>query len=192
MLLVMRILVVSFLIMLGSVNVVAQEEAKIEWPLNESGKVQFTEVVPMEGRTKDELFSAAKAWFTGFYADQSEEIYMNDRYEGKLAGQFNMFIEIDMYGKQANAGAIAYNMQLFVKEGKYKYNISGIEHEANRSRLGTAGAIENDVPECGTRNMQQRYWDDIKKQAHTRFVEMVGGLKEGMNKVSQPNPEDDW
>ena len=188
----MRIFVVSMLFMLGSIHLSAQEESKTDWPLNESGKVQFTEVVAMDGRTKDELFTAAKNWFIIYFEDQKEDIYLNDRYEGKLAGQFNMFVEIDMYGKQANAGAIAYNMQLFVKEGKYKYNITNIEHEANRSRLGTAGAIENDVPECGTRNMQQRYWDDIKKQAYSTFINMIGSLKEGMKKVDQPNPEDDW
>lgn len=188
----MRIFTVSVLFLLGSICTMAQEEEKVDWPMNESGKVQFTEVVEMEGRTKDELFSAAKNWFMPYFSEQSEEIYQNDRYEGKLAGQFNMFMEIDMYGKLANAGAITYNMQLFVKDGKYKYNISGLEHEANRSRLGSAGAIENDVPECGTRNMQQRYWNDIRKQAHSNFIALVGSLKEGMKKVSQNNPEDDW
>lgn len=168
------------------------QEAPAKLPMNEEGKVQYTEVIPMEGLTKDQLFTAARDWFMSYYKDQAEDIYYNDRYEGKMAGNFNMFMEVKMTSKMANAGVFNYDIQLFVKDGKYKYNVTNLYHESYKSRLGTAGAVENEVPECGVLNMQQRYWDDLKMQAAMAFPKIVEDLKKGMEKAKEQNPEDDW
>ena len=103
-----------------------------------------------------------------------------------------MFMELESLGSKSNAGAINYDVQLFVKDGKYKINIFNLYHEAQKSRLGAGGSIENEIPDCGNLNMQQRYWIQIKVDGAVQFAKLIEDLKKEMEKAKDLSPDDDW
>lgn len=165
-------------------------------PVNQEGKIVYEEVVAIEGATKDQLFKQARSWFKTTYkqADQDEDVlYLNDSYLGELGANPYMWMEVSGIGNNTSAGAILYDFRVEVKEGRFRYKISNLYHEAQRSRLGSGGALENKAPDCGTLNMQQKYWDEIKIKAHENFKKIVASLKEHMAKSPEAGAEDnDW
>jgi hypothetical protein len=164
-----------------------------EFPKNDKGQITYEEVVKVENKTKEQLFRQARKWMTDNFVQDNQDddvIYASDSYLGELAANPYMWMELTNFGSVINAGAILYDIKIDIKDGRFRYQIVNPYHEAQRSRLGTGGALEDAEPDCGLINMQQKYWDDIKVQAHANFTALIASLKETMSTASGEG--EDW
>lgn len=89
-------------------------------------------------------------------------------------------------------GTITMHLSIEAKEGKYRYTISKIHHNAkNIEHRG--GDVYSEVPECGSMNLPSDIWKRIRSEAFKQSAVLAGDLKEAM-KISSSTPlnSDEW
>lgn len=89
-------------------------------------------------------------------------------------------------------GSIKLHLSIDAKEGKYRYTISKITHNALNSEF-SGGDIFSDVPACGSLNLPLDLWKRIRGEANQKAAVIAADLKEAM-KVSSiiPVNADEW
>lgn len=157
-------------------------------------KMEYNEVVTVDGATKDQLFRTARKWFQKNYSHKAvgeDVIYTDDSYLGEMAASPNMWVEVQSFGKNSGAGAVNYTIVIAAKEGKYKYTLSGFYHESNRSKFGSGGDLNNAAPDCGEEEMSAIAWAEIKADCKDKTEKVIVKLKEVMASAAS-STEDDW
>lgn len=89
-------------------------------------------------------------------------------------------------------GTITMHLSIEAKEGKYRYTISKITHNAKNVDF-TGGDIYNEVPACGSMKLPSDLWKRIKSEAIKQSGVVINELKEAM-KISSTTPvnSDEW
>jgi len=163
--------------------------AQKELPKDESGKINFTEVVEAKGLSKGELFANAEAWFGSYYRSP-KVIQSKDDMDGIIVGKSMFKVYIDIETKD-RAGVVKYTIELAIKEGRYKYSIANLKHKDHTDKVGTGGDLENNDPFCGYDKLNAETWKFIKEQAYDNVGVIVENLKKGMAPASEKNG-DKW
>lgn len=113
---------IFLLLVLFALNISAQE--KFEFPLNENGQIIFTEVVPAEGKTKQDLFMNSKMFFVNTYKVTQDKLKQNAEASSVSDTQYSI-INIKANGSDVKA-KLFYTINILSKDGKYKYEIKNI------------------------------------------------------------------
>jgi hypothetical protein len=87
-------------------------------------------------------------------------------------------------------GTIMMELVIEAKEGKYRYTIKNIKHQASKSGM-SCGDIYAVVPECGSMKVSDKTWKLIKKEAFTNAQFVADDLKAIMIK-DLDSKKDDW
>lgn len=89
-------------------------------------------------------------------------------------------------------GTISMHVSIDAKEGKYRYTISKISHNAKNSDY-TGGDVYSEIPKCGSMKMPPDIWKRIRSEAFKQSAVVVADLKEAMQ-VSSTTPvnTDEW
>ncbi|MFN8114539.1 MAG: hypothetical protein U0W65_00380 [Bacteroidia bacterium] len=89
-------------------------------------------------------------------------------------------------------GSITMHVSIDAKEGKYRYTISKISHNAKNAEY-TGGDIYNEVPKCGSMKLPPDMWKRIKSEAFKQSGVLANDIKEAM-KISSTTPvnSDEW
>lgn len=94
--------------------------------------------------------------------------------EADVEGTFNMHVSIE------------------AKEGKYRYTVSKIMHNAKNGNF-TGGDVQNDVPKCGSLKLGADLWKKMRSEALKDANIVIADLKEGMKKPStEAVNTDEW
>ena len=100
----------------------AQE--KFDFPLNENGQIIFTEVVPAEGKTKDDLFTNSKMFFVNTYKVTQEKLKQNKEAYSVTDNQYSI-MTVKVNGSDVKV-KLFYTIAILSKDNKYKYEIKNI------------------------------------------------------------------
>lgn len=87
-------------------------------------------------------------------------------------------------------GTISMDIVIEAKEGKYRYTIKNIKHQAKKPGM-SCGDIYAVVPECGSMKVSDKTWKLIKKEAFTNAQLAADDLKEKMNREVD-SKKDEW
>lgn len=89
-------------------------------------------------------------------------------------------------------GTITMHISIEAKEGKYRYTISKINHNATKTEL-SGGDVYSEVPKCGSMNLPTAMWKRIKSEALKQSTIVVSDIKEAMA-ISSTTPvnTDEW
>jgi hypothetical protein len=89
-------------------------------------------------------------------------------------------------------GTITMHISIEAKEGKYRYTISKINHNAKNVDF-TGGDIYSEVPACGSMKLPSDLWNRIRREAIKHTGELANDLKEAM-KISSTTTvnSDEW
>ncbi len=89
-------------------------------------------------------------------------------------------------------GTITMHLSVDAKEGKYRYTISKISHNAKNADF-TGGDVYSEVPKCGSMKLPSDMWKRIKSEAFKQSAVLAADLKEAM-KISSTTPvnSDEW
>lgn len=89
-------------------------------------------------------------------------------------------------------GSITMHVSIDAKEGKYRYTISKISHNAKNAEY-TGGDIYSEVPKCGSMKLPPDMWKRIKSEAFKQSGVLANDIKEAM-KISSTTPvnSDEW
>lgn len=137
------------------------------------GKVNFSEVVPVEGADKDELYARAKIWFANSFNSSNHVIQLDDKENGVVLGK-GKIVEQDPNGKKT----WEFTVKIQLREGRYKaefYDISyKFENDLSRVSPSVRRILE---PESVTYfDIDTRYADRTSKKS---MYDKNGNLKEG-------------
>jgi len=134
-------LILALIMSLAISSVSAQKKgapAKIEIPAfiidEETKLIVYKEVVQQEG-TKGTLYDKAFAWANSFYKSPTNVLREKDKEGGKLMARHRFYIWNTNPKTRAKirAGTVEYTLNFNFKEGKYKYEITKINHKQQSS-----------------------------------------------------------
>ena len=168
-------------------------------PLLGQEPLSVSEVIQVEGVSKDDLFDRAKNWFAEEFRDANSVLQIDDKENGQLVGRAvmnykpNVFMASDMF-----KGSIWYLVKISTKEGRYKYEITSFTHEAsggkyNTIHLGLLTARE-DCPsniKGQPRGTMNKFWRDTKTQSLVLSNSIAESIKNYMSKPTIPQ-DDNW
>lgn len=89
-------------------------------------------------------------------------------------------------------GTITMHLSIDAKEGKYRYTISKLNHNAKNGDY-TGGDIYGEVPKCGSMKLPPDMWKRLKSEAFKQSAILANDVKEAM-KISSTTPvnSDEW
>lgn len=89
-------------------------------------------------------------------------------------------------------GTFSMHVSIEAKEGKYRYTISKIVHNAKNSEY-SGGDVNNDVPKCGSLKLGADLWKKMRSEAFKDVNIVISDLKEGMKHSSAEKVDkDEW
>ena len=86
---------------------------------------EYTEVVQVPDKNADQLYSSAREWFVETFKSAKDVLQMDDPVAGKLIGKGYSAVPIQSGGITVDT-KMKYTIKIFVKEGRYKYEITDI------------------------------------------------------------------
>jgi hypothetical protein len=149
-------------------------------------KITFSEVIPVAGANKDQLYSRAKNLNM-----LRENVKVDNKTEGTYSykGQIKVTYPAPQVGMN-HTGFVNYVVTMFVKDGKYKYTITDFVHTSDK---GNGGTLEGKLPECNKYVLTVAGWNAIKKQTNDNMQILIKNIKINMNPVGDvPKNTGDW
>lgn len=187
----------------------------------EVSPLTYSEVVQAEGVSKEELYNRAKLWMASAFVDSDEVLRDENRDGGYIMVKPLMEYNPRIFSGSANTkGYISYELNITVKDGRYKYTLSNFRHKPTQlnlpdaTRIGTTyvatpvasekqlaamrfGLIttEEEAPYIdrakATIKWRNKVWADIKIQIDEYVQNLIPLIKDGMNNPA-PSEEEDW
>ncbi|MVN76906.1 DUF4468 domain-containing protein [Hymenobacter sp. HMF4947] len=146
----------------------------------ETHRITYTDVVDVPGATKDELYTRASEWFAKTYNSANNVLQMQDRTAGQLVGKPVLATTVRSLGANYPAGIVKYTISVYLKDGKYKYEITDLVHDAVGSKLCSVGPLENEKTGC--MSMTKGQWNEIKAQTDRSMQSLVASLTTALSK----------
>ena len=158
----------------------------------ETNTIAYTEVVVLDTTLKkDELYSRAREWFAKTYKSANSVIQMDDKAEGKIVGRASIPITYNNIGIIAPGGSISYNISVYVKDGKYKYEFENFQHQGDGNKIPSYGSCTkmlNTTDKNFGIGMQKTY-NIYLNQMHTDIIETISNLKSTLALKTTSNKE---
>jgi len=158
----------------------------------------YTEVVQVDSVSKDELYNRAKLWLATAYNRSSDVLQMEDKDAGQIIGKAIIKYNPTVFsGSEQTKGTIKYTIKIFVKEGRYKYEITDFIHDPYGNQYGkfSVGLIttaeECPNPKPMAKKWSNKIWKDCKDQIESNVTPLISSLKQGMS-TQVESETDDW
>ncbi len=164
----------------------------------------FSDVVKTDSTdTKDDLFVAAKMWFVSF-ANRKDVLPVSDKETSEVTGQCSMPYYSNIFiGSNATRGTISYEVHVYCKDGRYKYEVTNFRHSGTSvsGQYGvhpalTFGLLTTDslcpadvIPDEGVK-WRNNIWAELRTMAREEATLVAESLKKGMIKASRKKKED--
>jgi len=154
----------------------------------------YSEVIKVDSNiSKSELYNRAKTWFVTTYNSSNDVLQLDDKENGQLIGRaiIKYKSKRTYMGSDLTIGYIKYTIKIFVKDGRYKYEISNFIHKStyytNPSSMGLITVDEFPLikPRNLTKNVSNKIWLDIKNQINNNISNLILGLKLDMLKETE-------
>lgn len=168
--------------------------------LNSIGQepLTYTEVIKVDSVSKDELYNRAKLWLIYAFNSANHVIQYDNKEEGQIIGKAIIKYDPKIFSASTQTeGNIKYTIKIFVREGRYKYEITDFIHDPYIENPGKAGmGLITTSEECPNprdlaKGWSNRVWKDIKTQIEDNIVPLTDSLKQGMIKKTE-SESDDW
>jgi hypothetical protein len=155
--------------------------------------LQFEEVVKVDSTiTKEELYNRARSWLAKTYKSEKDVMSIEDKSSGELTGNGALRYDSQSlyFAADCARGYITYKINIYFKDGRYKYNLHSFRHEGTRCPGGAITSYgiltESEKPTRGPK----RGWTEIKELTRRDISKTIESLKEEMNKKYEASK--DW
>lgn len=178
----MKKLLLLISIFITSTSAFSQSENS-EFSLNpETGEIYYSEVINLEGKSKDDLYLYANSWFVDAFVSAKNVIQYSDKKEGVIIGKW--YLEV-------KNGKVEFTAKIGVKEGRYKYELYGFNYKPSPGGIRTHGDLRQDKPGGGMYAMWRSHWTKARNQSKTQISSLISSLIEGMSSKDDLK-KDDW
>ncbi|GAB3727570.1 hypothetical protein GCM10027594_09580 [Hymenobacter agri] len=155
------------------------EEVAPVLPLDPATKlVTYEAVVEVPGASKDQLYDRALEWMAKTYQSANDVVQIKDKEQGKLLAKGGILY---VYNKQP-AGYVIHTQTIYVKDGRYKYVMTGFKHQyisvlLPGGRDGSMGPLEQTEPPKG---FKKKAWYDMLAGTDAKVKAMIADLQQAM------------
>lgn len=159
-----------------------------------SQELKYEEVVKVDSTiTKEELYNRARSWYAATYKSEKDVMSIDDKVLGEISGNGAIWYESQKFyaGVLCAKGYVRYKINIYVKDGRYKYNFHSFVHEGTRCPGGgglvSFGLLTLDKEHKTESN---KGWREVKELVNTRMMNLIKSLEEAMNKKHENS--NDW
>ena len=168
-----------------------------QFNLNAQNKIEFSEVIEVEGANKDALYSKGLIWFAETFNDSRAVIEAKDREAGMIIG--NGFFE---YTAPAGLkytdvhGHIEFTVKVMFKDGRTKIDLTSFTHKPNYSgySLGTITDSDNysgkRVHSMLSDKWHQDLWQHLRKDIDGKAKVLIENFRKFI--VDNSTETDEW
>ncbi|RZK45860.1 MAG: DUF4468 domain-containing protein [Hymenobacter sp.] len=149
--------------------------------------ITYEGVVPVPGVSQADLYARATAWVAKAYPSNNAVLEQQDAATGQLVVQGELpAVAYTMYGgvlRSSYAGVVRHTLTIYVKDGRYKYILSNLTHDAKGTpTMKSGGALEqNHASLFGYAGIgSHKPWVDLKVAATRDVRHQLAGLEEAM------------
>ena len=171
------------------------------FPINDMGKYTITEVVELHGIDKDKLFSNGETFMKKVKVLNSKKKYFKiekENYTIRNKGSFYVYRIGSV--KKGIGGAVEYDIDLEIKDGKYRYTITNfIFNEYQRNRYGKFEPVKGKYTplEMAVSSINKKEWEKHKQVVYDKSQELIQNLYSGMiydeeKKNKKAKKDDNW
>ncbi|MDQ3190024.1 MAG: DUF4468 domain-containing protein [Bacteroidota bacterium] len=156
-------------------------------PMSEETKlVSYSEVKDLKA-SKDELYKRGMIFFNSNYKNTAEVLKKQDETAGEIEGvaRFKIRNPANKDGIETDAGLISYTINMKLKDGKYKYEITKINWK-QASYYGIEKWMDKSSPSY------KANYDYYLIQTDEQIKEIITNLNNTMQKPSDPSKKSDW
>jgi hypothetical protein len=190
----MKTITLSILVIITSFAAFGQKEAP-KLPIDSlTSKITYSEVVYVDSlANKQELFSRAREWFAKAYKSSTNVIQLEDKESGKILGKALIQVYHKSMGSNYPSGYINYTISIYVKDGRYKYEVTDFYH-TGQNQIPDYGVCEKMINTTDkTMGMSyQKYYNYYLYQMDNNINELIAGLKTNMAVNSGGAKEESW
>jgi hypothetical protein len=147
-------------------------------------KVIFTELIPMDSLTKDELYERSITWLTETY--KTNKFDFNDKANGKTGTEGYFLVSMTYDFKYKSEHNVSYVVMINQKDGKYKYTISDFFIYNVKTGPKSIQTLEAAYPKMTTANKKE-----FVTQFNTEVTKIIDDLKAVM-KAGKVKDKNDW
>lgn len=166
---------------------------------DDTKRITYSEVITVDSSTtKNELYSRGREWFAKAYKSSTDVLQMDDKESGKIVGKALMQVYHKALGSNYKSGYINYTISLYLKEGRYKYEITNFHHTGQYVGDGNSipdyGACE-DMINTTKKTMgvsYQKTFNYYLVQVDQNIKDLISDLKVTMSRKTEEKKKDDW
>lgn len=163
-----------------------------------SQEFQFEEVVKVDSIVpKDKLYNKIKNWIATNYNSKVNKIIVDNQESGNISaiGIYNYRTEEKYKGKACVEGPVKYVLNIYVKDGKYKYVFHSFEHRGSHGsgcRPANYGLVTNneEAPDKGKGIQYNLGWQDLKVKLNEFSENQALSLKKSIE--TRRDETDNW
>lgn len=186
-----------------SAIIAAAQSDKPNMPIDSlTNRITYTEVVYVDSTiNKLELYSRAREWFAKTYKSSTNVLQMDDKESGKLVGKALMHVYHRALGSDYKSGYVNYTISVYLKDGRYKYEITDFfhtgEYVGDGNRIPDYGACELWIDDqrkypLASKKSIQKISNYYLSQLDTNIKSLILDLKSEMNKPASKNSKENW
>jgi hypothetical protein len=155
------------------------QETKLQGILPmKDGKVNYTDVIPVDSTSKDQLYTRAKRWFAETYKSAKDVIQLDDKENGEIIGKGLFNETLSVIGTKYDI-SVYEAVKIFIKDNKVKYEITDFVTEAAGNLYGANGPIESFNPNMGKKKFLEKVDTDVQA--------MIASLKKALQTKTDSN-----
>ena len=150
-------------------------------------RITYEGVVAVPGVSQADLYARAAAWVAQAYNSSNAVVKQQDPAAGQLVlvGTRTATVRTVFEGvpRGSYAGVVRHTLTVYVKDGRYKYILSDLAHDAaGAPNLKSGGPLEQDKAALfGYAGLGSRKpWTEIKVEATRGARRLLNGLQEAM------------
>jgi hypothetical protein len=163
-------------------------------PIDEAGKMVFTDVIQHKGTAK-ELYFNAKRFFVDTFKSANDVVQLDDAEKFTIIGKgFSKIFVATGFGGQKTETRLFYTLKVVCKDQRFKYDFYDLYYKSYATQYG----LGHDVPAEGV-FLKQNYFkkngsprivnESYKKNTLDSIESLISTLKTKMQSESR---EDDW
>lgn len=159
--------------------------------------LKYSEVIKLDSTiTKDELYSRARHWFAVTFKDANSVLKSESKAEGELiAKPLIKYSQSFLSGSSGTGGVIEYTVSIYLKDGRYKYEITNFYHrsysEISLGYIYSDDEYQGEIPILYTKNWFNRVYKDIKSNITEEVNSLIPSLKNSMQ-TKMEIKNDEW
>ena len=180
----MRKIYILFIVLFISNGVLAQDKLLGILPLKD-GKVTYSDVVQLQGLSKDEIYNRVKHWFINTYNSSKDVIQLDDKENGEIIGKgcFRALWMIRFYSAQSVN--VWKTIKIQIKNDRLKYEITDFRMKYYFLPSQNASITDVGIPledwNKGHDSNNKRFYPKINTQIDELIKSLENAIKTKIN-----------